>query len=308
MQPFFSVVIPTHNRLPILRRAVQALEWQRGAPDFELIVVDDGSRDDTANWLARHSFSVPAKVITLKHRGPAAARNAGVEAAAGRMVAFVDDDVLPTPRWLKAHRDAHRRRGDAPELAVIGLTVWHYQLHVTRFMRFIGENGQLFGYELIKDPENVNFNFFYTCNLSLDRERLLTHPFDTGFPYAAWEDIETGYRLKKSGTRLVYEAGAVAYHYHPTGVKAFARRQERAGYAAVVFSQRHPELRDFLGLGAAGPPPLPPSVKHWWRKSVARALESLPLDLPSTWEQVLRYHYVKGLRRGWDQLQFRTNG
>ena len=311
--PDFSVVVPTHNRLDVLPEVLAALEAQAGAPEYEVVVVDDGSTDGTADWLdeRRRRARVPLRVIHQPNRGPAAARNLGVAVAGGRRVAFLGDDTVPSSGWLAAHREAHRRRGDAPEQAVIGYTGWHPRMRLDPFLRHVNEHGLQFGYALIKDPDDVPFNFFYTSNLSLSRALLVAEPFDLSFPYAAWEDIEAGYRLvRRHGLRLAYEPAARTAHDHPTDLARFAARQEKAGYSAVVFERLHPELGGFLGIGPGGPPPLPDAERQRRRETVVHALQKSPViqeiaarlfprRLPRLWEDVLRYHYIRGLHRGW---------
>ena len=91
LTPEISVVIPTHDRLEALHRVVEALETQRDAPACELIIVDDGSSDGTAEWLQRYPFRLPTQVVSQGNRGPAAARNRGIDLAGGRLVAFLGD-------------------------------------------------------------------------------------------------------------------------------------------------------------------------------------------------------------------------
>lgn len=299
MPPEFSVVIPTHNRLDVLPEVLAALEAQKRAPEFEVVVVDDGSDDGTGEWLAGREFRVPVRALTQENRGPAAARNRGVAEAQAPRVAFLGDDTVPAPGWLAAHREAHRRRGDRPEQAVIGHTRWHPRMRLTPFLRYINDHGLQFGYALIDDPDRVPFNFLYTSNLSLARERLVAEPFDLRFPYPAWEDIEASYRLFERGLTLAYEPRAVAAHDHPTDYDRFTVRQERSGYSAVVFYRLHPELGPFLGLAPQGPPPLPPARLQRLREGLVRALQHLPVKLPRLWEEALRYHYIRGLHRGW---------
>ncbi len=301
-EPRISVVVPTFERMDVLPEVLDALESQRGAPLFEVVVIDDGSKDATPGFLAERRFGVPARVLYQENRGPAAARNAGVRAASGRLVAFLGDDTVPTPGWLAHHVEAHEDRGGGDELAVIGYTRWHPRVRTDPFLDYINEYGLQFGYRLIEDPEDVPFNFFYTSNLSLHRSRLLEERFDERFPYAAWEDIELSYRLSRRGQRLIYEPGAVALHDHPTDLERFMARQEKAGYSAVVFYRLHPELGPFLGLDADGPPPLPPERRRRRLERLARALHNLPLirlRTPRLWETVLRFHYIAGLQRAW---------
>jgi GT2 family glycosyltransferase len=253
-------------------------------------------------------------VLRQENRGPAAARNAGVRAAAGHWVAFLGDDTVPDAGWLQAH---HRRLtgevaaaaiAEGRPVGVIGYTGWHSRIRLNPFLRYINEYGLQFGYALIEDPNDVPFHFLYTSNLSLERALLLQEPFDLAFPYPAWEDIELSYRLNQRRFRLLYEPAARVAHDHPTDLKRFCARQEKAGYCAVVFQRLHPELGGFLGIGPEGPPPLPSSWLERGSRTLASALLRHPVRLPGLWERVLRYHYVAGLQRGWRELDGRRKG
>ncbi len=294
-----SIVIPTFNRLDVLPEVLAAVEGQQDCGEFELVVVDDGSTDGTDEWLKSRTFNCPVRLLRQDNAGPAAARNAGVRVARGSRVAFLGDDTVPRPGWLAAHQAAHARLGGQPEQAVIGYTGWHPRMRLSPFLRYINEYGLQFGYQLIDDPDQVPFNFFYTSNLSLSRDMLLEEPFDTRFPYAAWEDIEASYRLFRQGLRLAYEPTAVTEHDHPTSLARFAERQEKAGYSAVVFYRLHPELGGFLGLAPEGPPPVPSRLAQWLLERLVRALQYLPVTRARWWERVLRFHYIRGLHRGW---------
>jgi glycosyltransferase involved in cell wall biosynthesis len=98
VQPAISVVIPTHDRLPMLREAVRSVEEQT-LGGWELIVVDDGSGDGTWAWLASQPRIHPVR--HPERRGPAAARNSGARAARGRLLAFLDSDDLFVPAKLQ---------------------------------------------------------------------------------------------------------------------------------------------------------------------------------------------------------------
>ena len=298
----FSVVIPTHDRLDVLPEVLTALGHQEGAPRFEVVVVDDGSRDGTAEWLADWRPDYPCRILSQASQGPAAARNAGVAAAVGEWVAFLGDDTVPETGWLATHAEAHERRAERQPLAVIGYTRWHPRVAKSAFLDYINEHGLQFGYALIADPEDVPFNFFYTSNLSLPRSLLLEEPMDLRFPYPAWEDTELAYRLTRKGLRLVYEPAARVAHDHPTDFDRFTGRQEKAGYSAVVFYRLHPELGPFLGLGPDGPPSLPPERRQRRREALVRRLQRWPVKLPRIWNEALRFHYIRGLQRGWREI------
>ncbi|HEY6064637.1 MAG TPA: glycosyltransferase family 2 protein [Thermoanaerobaculia bacterium] len=297
----FSVVVPTYRRPDTLFRVLDALGAQTSPPEFEVVVVDDGSGDGTAERLRAYRATYPLRCFTQGNAGPARARNRGVEEARGAIVLFLGDDTVPEPQLLAVHARAHAERpvADGP-VAVLGYTTWPGDRPVSPFLHHINEYGLQFGYELIEDPESVPFNFFYTSNISLPRRLLVDAGlFDTTFPHAAWEDIEIAYRLTREGMKILYRPEAVARHYHDITFRSFRRRQEKSGEAAAIFFDRHPELGDFLGVpqaltlpngsGAGG------KVRAWWA-SLAERWE-LP-GVRRALDRVLRDDYLRGLARG----------
>ncbi|MCY3965785.1 MAG: glycosyltransferase family A protein [Acidobacteria bacterium] len=310
--PAFSVVIPTFNRLSALKEVLEALDGQEG-PAFEILVVNDGSSDGTTAWLDqrvadRPDASPALRVIHQQNQGPAVARNRGVTAARGRWVAFLGDDTVPSPGWLAAHDRvqngdlARSVRASGGCVGVIGRTDWHSRMRRTPFLDYINEQGLQFGFALIEDEDNVPFNFFYTSNLSVDRDAMAAEPFDQAFPFAAWEDVEAGYRLAARGLRLLYRPAAHVAHDHPTDLARFAERQYRSGYSAVVFYRRHEQLEHFLGMQNGRPPSAGGAGERtllWAQERLARALQGMPVRLPRLWEKTMRHHYLEGLRNGW---------
>ncbi len=113
MEPYFSVVIPTYNRAGMLADALRSL-WAQRFTDFETIVVDAGSTDDTAALLAANQ----ARLTWVKadHRSPAAARNLGARRARGRYLAFLDSDDVWFPWALETYA---RAIGDGPPPALL---------------------------------------------------------------------------------------------------------------------------------------------------------------------------------------------
>ena len=298
MTLYFSVVIPTHNRLDMLVRVLDALEAQAGAPPFEVIVIDDGSKDDTARTMAQR----PGILFRSQaNAGPGQARNHGVSLASGKIVVFIGDDTVPEPRFLAEHARVHREANDDPMMACLGYTGWPRGERVTAFMDYINDYGLQFGYKLIRDGEIVPFNFFYTSNISIDREVLLAHPFDTTFPSAAWEDIELAYRLDAKGLKIRYNARAITRHYHPTNVDSFARRQYTVGKSGAIFYQKHPELGHFLGVHElSARTPASEAQLSWLRRKARLGEKFRVLARPKVFETLMREHYLRGLRDGLD--------
>ncbi len=295
----FSVVIPTFRRAETLFPVLDALAAQVDPPEFEVVVVDDGSGDDTLPRLRAYRPPYPFRFFSQENAGPATARNRGVREARGAVVVFLGDDTVPEPPLLSIHARTHAEKRPRP-VAVLGYTTWPRGLRVSPFLHHINEYGLQFGYGLIRDPEEVPFNFFYTSNVSLPRDLLLeVGLFDTSFPHAAWEDIEVAYRLMQRGLRMVYRPSAVARHHHDITFASFRRRQEKAGEAAAIFYRKHPELGDFLAVPLARTPApretLASRLFSMWASLAERS------ELPGTrWavDRVLREDYLRGLRRG----------
>lgn len=292
----YSVVIPTYNRLDMLVRVLDALDHQTEAPPYEVIVINDGSKDDTERVMSQR------KGITFRTQpngGPGRARNHGVTLAQGKIVVFIGDDTVPEPRFLAEHARVHRDANNDPLVAALGYTGWPHGERVTAFMDYINDFGLQFGYKLIEDGAVVPFNFFYTSNISIDREVLAAHPFDTTFPSAAWEDIELAYRLDALGLKIHYNARAVTRHYHPMNVDSFARRQYTVGKSGAIFYQKHPELGHFLGVHELETRNLADEQQLAKLRRKARLGERFRmLARPRVFETLMREHYLRGLRDG----------
>ncbi|HMD01600.1 MAG TPA: glycosyltransferase, partial [Candidatus Baltobacteraceae bacterium] len=231
-----SVVIASKDRAGFLARALDSLAAQEGAPPFEVIVVDNGSQDATAAVVAQRGQSGALALQRLyvgePNRGKA--RNAGVAAALGRIVVFVDDDVLLPPRFLAAHADAH--------VGVFPAVVSGPILNVA-------------SYEDRPRPSIANYSraFFCTCNVSVPRAALLAAGgFDEAFDLYGWEDTELGLRLRRAQLQRIFAWEAYLYHIKPPASETLdvvlGKTVERARMA-VRFVRKNPSLRTKLATG-----------------------------------------------------------
>jgi glycosyltransferase involved in cell wall biosynthesis len=305
---YFSVVIPTHNRIAMLERVLDALDRQQGAPELEVVVIDDGSKDDTAARVRAHleanRWRVAVRFESQANSGPGRARNRGVELATGRFVVFIGDDTVPEPQFLAEHARVHRESGDDPLVACLGYTGWPDDARVTPFMDYINDYGLQFGYKLIEHGAVVPFNFFYTSNISIDRALLAAHPFDTSFPSAAWEDIELAFRLDAKGLKIRYDANAVTRHHHPMTIDSFARRQYTVGRSGAIFFEKHRELAHFLGVVELQEQGVADDAALGRLRFFARLGERYRiLARPAVFERLMRQHYLRGLRDGLAERQ-----
>jgi GT2 family glycosyltransferase len=242
-----SVIIPTFNRAAALENTLEALTLQDELPE-EVIVIDDGSTDGTANLLATWSAkNLPFELICIHtpNAGPASARNMGIRRARGAILGFLGDDTIPEKDWLRGHMNHHRCMG--PHIAVVGYTDWDKDhVRVTPYLRYINESGAQFGYGYMQPGKPAPFTSFYSSNLSISREALGSCLFNESFTMAMWEDTELGYRLSRSGVSIIYEPQARTKHRHPLDMKTFLRRQREAGIQVHKMLAIHPELNHRL--------------------------------------------------------------
>ena len=224
-----SAVIATRDRAGRLEGLLRSLARQDGAL-AEVIAVDDGSVDGTPELLERGIDGLQLRA--LRHdpaRGPAAARNAGWRAAHGRLVAFLDDDVVADAGWARAVLDAHRRSPaaviqgrtdpDPDELAAAGV-----------FRRTREVTGP--------DPA------YPACNIAYPR-RLLERlgGFHEGFRRPSGEDTDLAWRARGSGAPALYEGAARVRHAVYAGGLAGLLRDAARWEDTVLALKRNPALR-----------------------------------------------------------------
>ena len=238
---WFSVVIPTYNRLPILRQCLAALEAQdlSTAPeveDYEVIVVDDGSTDHTVAALQQSAYP-RLRLLQQDHGGAGVARNRGVKAARGNVVVFIDSDLVVVKDFLAAHArglQRHWRRHGNRLCFTYGAVI-----NTSNFARPTAEPYKL---------TDLSWAYFATGNVAIDRRLLLRSGlFDPRFCQYGWEDLELGERLRQLDVVLVRCPEAVGYHWHPPfrlqQVPQLIRQEKERARMALVFYRKHPTLR-----------------------------------------------------------------
>jgi glycosyltransferase involved in cell wall biosynthesis len=221
-----SVVIATYNRRDTLKVTLQCLSVQTlPADQFEVIVVDDGSPDDTQAMVESLIAEMPYRLRYYRHanRGPGASENRGIHEATADLVLLIADDIQPTPSMLACHVQAHERRPDG-NIAVLGRALQSPRLPETHFQR----HWDPFKFQHMRKPMEVPYWKFWACNISIARKFLLENGLFSELKGAAHEDVELGYRLARKGLRILYEPDALAHHYHvETLQSACARAYER---------------------------------------------------------------------------------
>lgn len=240
-EPLISAILCTWNRAPLLAQALEALTTQTlGRERFEVVLVDDGSSDETAAIAARYEPLLNLRYAYQPNSGLAAAKNHGICLSRAPIVVFLDDDDVLDPRALEQHWLSHEQ-DPRVATAILGYTGLGPEPSRSPLMRYVMEVGcQLFYYPPLKDGQELDFTYFWGGRSSCKRALLLEHGlFDPVFRFGA-EDIELAYRLRSAGLRVRYNAQAISTMIRTLTVDGFARRCRLQGRSNWVFYQRHP--------------------------------------------------------------------
>ena len=227
--PAYSIIIPAYNAQATLGDCLKALQTQstpRG--EYEVIVVDDGSTDATAE-VAR---SFDTRLLCQDNTGPAAARNHGARAARGSILLFTDADCVPAYDWLERISEPLR---DPEVTGAKGIYRTRQRVAVARFVQLEYEDR----YARMSRRERIDFVDTYSA--AYRRETFLANGgFDTTFPTASVEDQELSFRLARKGYWLVFAPQAVVYHHHDATVGEYWRRKFAIGYWKALLLRWHP--------------------------------------------------------------------
>ena len=232
--PVVSVVTPTRNRARRLEALLASLREQTiGTGAFEVIVVDDGSEDDTPAVLAAERDAGVLDLRAIRNerpRGPTHARNAGVSSARGALIAFTDDDCVAEPGWLAAGLEAWAQD---PNRFVQGTTT-----PIESERPLLGPRS--YSYEITEAD-----NDYQTCNIFYPRALLdRLGGFDTEmFGRFGGEDTDLGWRAIAAGAQAAFAADAAVHHAVVELTYGSAVRRCWSWNATAGLYKRHPELR-----------------------------------------------------------------
>jgi glycosyltransferase involved in cell wall biosynthesis len=224
--PKVSVVVCTHNGAETLGWCLEGLR-KLDYPDYEVIVVDDGSTDGTAVTARECGF--PA--ISTPNQGLSSARNTGLEAASGEIVAYLDCDARPDGDWLRYLAAAFRASDHA---GIGGPNVPPPDGWVADCVAN-APGGPV--HVLLSDREAEHIP---GCNMAFRRQQLIeVGGFDPRFR-AAGDDVDVCWRLQERGATLGFSAGAVVLHHARDSVRAYLRQQIGYGRAEALLERKWP--------------------------------------------------------------------
>lgn len=227
-----SVIIPTYNGRSRIKNTLDALFSQDFSGEFEIIVVDDGSTDNTEDYVRECNEKI--KVIYQPNQGPAVARNLGAHNAAGEIILFTDDDCIPQADWL---REMLRPFGEDPDIVgVKGRYRTEQRSPVARFVQLEYEDK----YDYMLKEKYIDFIDTYSA--AFKRSVFMeAGGYDTEFPVPCAEDAELSYRLWKKNYKMVYNPKAVVTHTHPDTLWRYLKKKFKFAYWRVVAVKKNPQ-------------------------------------------------------------------
>jgi MoaA/NifB/PqqE/SkfB family radical SAM enzyme/GT2 family glycosyltransferase len=233
-KPGVSVVVPVYNGKGTLAACLASLELQDYDGPREVILVDNGSTDGSGELAIGRRFT---RVVSCSRRGPAAARNDGVDAARYELVAFTDADCIPQPKWLGELVDAL-----SPELAAVGGPLpAAVSGTVPDLVAEISFNQE--------ETAAAEMPYLATANALFRRSALISvGGFDERFPIAGGEDSDLGWRLKFADMKIGYAPRAVCLHQHPQSVLDFVAQRFRYGYGAQLLCAKYADQESVRAL------------------------------------------------------------
>jgi glycosyltransferase involved in cell wall biosynthesis len=240
--PSLSAILGTFNRAELLSRALDSILGQTlERSDFEVIVIDDGSSDDTRKVVESFERRLSLRYAYQANAGLASAKNHGIYCSRARHLLFLDDDDICSPTLFEEHLKTHAQYPDN-HFAVLGYTGLDPTLAQKPLLRYITEVGcHLFSYPNLKDGDVLDYTCFWGGRSSCKRKFLIEHGvFNPVFRFGC-EDIELGYRLSKHNFKVVYNARAVNTMVRDISFDGFCARLIRQGQSQYVFSQLHPD-------------------------------------------------------------------
>mgnify|MGYP002725614274 CR=1 FL=1 len=244
-----SVIVPTYKSLDYLRRTIVSLEKQSfDRSHFEVVVVDDGSKDETEEWLLAYTGSLNLKVEILnKNQGRSHARNVGVDLSNNPILVFLDGDMELESEFIENHAKWHLN----PDIVAIGRVVYDPKLGQRGYARYLQGRGAM----KFRTADQIPGRYLLSGNCSMTRDTFnKVKGFDESIIHYG-EDLDMGIRLEKLDMKLIYDSSLVVSHLHIRPLNDVLKTSFEYGFKSLPqLAKLHPELfsqlrLDWLGSG-----------------------------------------------------------
>jgi len=227
-----SIVIPAYNSEKTIEKTLKAVLSQKFPKNkYEIIVVDDGSNDRTRKIVKKFK---KIKLLRQKHRGPATARNLGVEKSRGEIILFTDADCIPNKNWIKNMTIPFKNTN------TVGVAGTYKTLNKQSLIaRFVG-------YEIEERHERIKrkkyIDFIGTYSAAYRKDIFLKFKgFDDRFSMASGEDPDFSFRISKAGLRIVFQPNAFVFHSHPSNLLKYLKQKYDRAFWKVLLYRKHPK-------------------------------------------------------------------
>jgi O-antigen biosynthesis protein len=232
--PRISVIVCTYNGTATLRECLEGL-GALAYPNYEVIVIDDGSTDGTGDLAAKYDV----RLVQTENRGLSNARNLGLELATGEIVAYTDDDAYPDPHWL--HYLAHAfRTGDFAAVGGPNLPPAGEDFVAEAVANAPGGPTHV----LLSDCEAEHIP---GCNMAFRTDALRAlGGFDAQFRTAG-DDVDICWRIQQAGWKVGFHPAALVWHHRRKTVRAYWKQQTGYGRAEAMLQVKWPEKYNVAG-------------------------------------------------------------
>jgi len=225
-----SIIIPAYNSEKTIGDCLKVLSSQNYPKNkYEVIVVDDGSIDNTKNIVKKFR---KFKFIEQNHNGPAVARNLGAKKSKGEIILFTDSDCIPSKNWIRNMVKPFENK----EIVGVQGTYKTYNKKslIARFAGYEIEQR----HEKLKKQKYIDFIGTFSAGY---RRKIFSKfgGFDIIFKMASGEDTELSFKLSNENFKMVFEPKAFVYHRHPDNLKKFLRQKFWRGYWRIPLYRKH---------------------------------------------------------------------
>jgi glycosyltransferase involved in cell wall biosynthesis len=234
-----SIIIPVYNRQDSIQRVLLKLRLQKNIGcQYEILIIDDGSIDQTnkaVQEIKKDWINNQIKYYYQTNMGSAAARNIGIRESRGKILLFLDSDIVPEDNLIEEHLIFHQE-----------YQLYNYAVRgITRYPREIEHTA--YPVEVIKRTKEkykeIGWHEFISNNISIKKTFLLENGlFDESMK--VFVDNELGFRLCKKGLKLFQNISAIGYHYHPLTITKYLESAESYGKQLAKWENKTPNLKN----------------------------------------------------------------
>ncbi|NLI10656.1 MAG: glycosyltransferase [Elusimicrobia bacterium] len=226
-----SIIIPAYNASKTIRQCLREVLKQSESFDCEIIVVDDGSKDETGEIIKNEFKTV--NLLIQENAGPAKARNYGATVAKGDYIIFTDSDCEPADNWLEEMIRPFQL--DPEIIGVKGIYKTKQKEITARFVQLEYEDK----YDVMKKFKYIDFIDTYSAAF---KKNIFWEVggYDTRFRVACSEDVDLSFKLSNKGYKMIFNPNAIVYHIHPSKFFDYCKKKYKFAYWRMLAIKNNP--------------------------------------------------------------------